>query len=118
LLQALRRPGRRVIVGLPAPFLPETPGLKPERKADLEARSPRLEQIRVWWREAARAEGAEILDLANALAPDTGLVSDGVHPTRAGYERLAERFHEAILSRAPPGSMRLPAGTSRAAGAP
>lgn len=104
LLQSFRRPNRRVIVALPAPFLPDTPGLKPERKADLEARSPRLEQLRIWWREAAQAEGMEILDLANTLTPDKELVSDGVHPTNAGYERLARRFHDAILNGAPSGS--------------
>ncbi len=96
-LQSLRRPGRRVIVALPSPFYPATPGLQPERKADLEARSPRLERIRGWWREAARAEGAEVVDLAGTLAPDASLTGDGVHPTNAGYGRIAARFRDAIL---------------------
>lgn len=97
LLQSLRRSGRRVIVALPSPFYPETPGLKPERTADLEERRPRLEQIRGWWRDAARAEHAEIVDLAGTLAPDARFTTDGVHPTSAGYARIAERFRDAIL---------------------
>jgi arylsulfatase A-like enzyme/lysophospholipase L1-like esterase len=102
LLQSLHRPGRRVLVALPAPMLPDTPGLKPARKADLEARRPRLEQIRTWWREAAQAEAAEVVDLAGTLAPEPELVSDGVHPTSAGYGRIAARFHDAILGRPSP----------------
>jgi hypothetical protein len=86
-----------VIVALPSPFYPATPGLKPERKEDLEARSPRLELIRGWWREAARAETAEVVDLAGTLAPDSRLTGDGVHPTNAGYGRIAARFRDAIL---------------------
>ncbi len=99
LLESLRRPGRRVLVALPSPMLPDTPGLKPARKADLEIRRPRLEQIRMWWREAALAEVAEVVDLAGTLAPDLQLVSDGVHPTSAGYGRIAARFRDAILGR-------------------
>ncbi len=101
LLKSLRRPGRRVLVALPAPLLPDMPGLEPLRRADLEARRPRLEQIRTWWREAAIAEAAEIVDLAGTLAPDSQLVSDGVHPTAAGYGRIAACFREAILRRPP-----------------
>lgn len=97
LLQSLHRRGRRVIVALPSPFYPETPGLGPERKADLEARRPRLEQIRDWWKEAARAADAEVVDLRGTLAPEGRLTTDGVHPTRAGYERMAGRFRDAIL---------------------
>jgi lysophospholipase L1-like esterase len=99
LIQSLRRPRRRVMVALPSPFLPHTPGLQPERTADLEERSPRLEQIRDWWREAAQAEGAEIVDLAGTLAPDPQLTTDGVHPTSAGYARIAARFRDAILGK-------------------
>ena len=99
LLKSLHRSGRRVLVALPPPMLAETPGLKPQRKANLEVRSPRLEQIRLWWRQAALAEAAEVVDLAGTLEPDRQLVSDGVHPTGAGYGRIAARFRGAILRR-------------------
>ena len=111
LLQSLRRPGRRVIVALPSPLYPATPGLKPERKEDLEARSPRLELIRGWWREAARAETAEVVDLAGTLAPDSRLTGDGVHPTNAGYGQIAARFRDAILGQPAAGHSRNAAAT-------
>ena len=103
LIRTLHRPGRRILVALPSPFLTTTPGLKPERRADLEERNPRLEQIRGWWREAAQAEGVERVDLADALAPDPQLTTDGVHLTRAGYARIAGRFRDALLSNPVPG---------------
>ena len=81
--------------------MPATPGLKAERRADLEARAPRLEQIRGWWREAARAEEAEVLDLSDTLNPDPRLVVDGVHPTGAGYERIVRRYYERIAKNQP-----------------
>ncbi len=109
LIQSLGRPRRRVIVALPLPFLTATPGLRPERSADLGERNPRLEQIRGWWREAARAEGAEVVDLAGAVDPDPQLTSDGVHLTRAGYARIAGRFRDVILGKG------VPAGSSPAA---
>lgn len=105
LIQSLRRPSRRVMVALPSPFLPHTPGLQPERTADLKERSPRLEQIRDWWREAAQAEGAEIVDLAGTLAPDPQLTTDGVHPTSADYARIAARFRDAILGKQASGTL-------------
>lgn len=104
LIQSLRRPGRRLIVALPSPFYPTTPGLTPERKVDLEERNPRLDQIRGWWRDAAQAEGAEVVNLAGALAPDPRLTTDGVHLTRAGYAEIARRIGEAVVGK--PGSPR------------
>ena len=97
LLHAFQRPGRRVIIALPTPMLPTTPGLKPERKADLEARRPRLEQVRDWWREAAGTEHAEVVDLSTSLEPDTRFVTDGVHPTAAGYTKVAQSVKEQII---------------------
>ncbi len=96
MLQALQRPGRRVIVALPTPMLPMLPGLKPARQADLEARCPRLEQVRDWWREAARTEHAEVVDLSKSLEPDSRFVTDGVHPTAAGYTKIAQSVKEQI----------------------
>jgi lysophospholipase L1-like esterase len=98
LLRDLKRPGRRVIVALPCPMFPHLPGLAAARTADLEARSPRLERVRGWWQEAARAEGVEVVDLGEVLSADPLLVLDGVHLTAAGYERMAKRFRDAVVS--------------------
>lgn len=96
-LHSLARLGRRVLVALPIPMAPDLPGLAPERRADLRTRSRRLEQVRKWWTEAARAEGAEIVDLAGAVPRDRTHVLDGVHLTAVGYESLARCFQQAIL---------------------
>ncbi len=98
ILRTLMRPGKQVIVGLPSPMFPNMDSLKPERRADLAARGPRLLQVREWLKEAARLEGAKVVDLDGALGPDITLVTDGVHPTANGYKRIAARFREAIVS--------------------
>jgi len=98
LLQSLKHPRRRMMVALPTPMLPATPGITPARQADLAARQPRLAQIREWWREAARAEADEVVDLSDTLEADTKWTADGVHPTAAGYERIARRVQEQILA--------------------
>jgi lysophospholipase L1-like esterase len=43
-------------------------------------------------------EGATFVDLYNAMLPDAAslLGSDGLHPTEAGYRRIAELFFAAI----------------------
>lgn len=99
LVRTLKRPGNQVYLGLPSPMYPQMPSLKPERRTDLEERAPRLIQVREWLQEAARLEGAGVIDLEGALAPDLSLVTDGVHPTAAGYLRIAERIRNAILSK-------------------
>ena len=96
LLQRLRSPGRRLLVALNTPMIPETSGLSPQRRADLEERVPRLEQIRDWWRQAARAERVELVDLSDLFKPNKSMVIDGVHPTAAGDSRIARKFYESI----------------------
>lgn len=96
LLRTLKRPGNQVILGLPSPMFYQMSSLKPERRKDLEERAPRLMQVRKWLRGAARLEGVKVVDLDGTLAPDTTLVTDGVHPTATGYLRIAERFRSAI----------------------
>ena len=46
------------------------------------------------------AEGATYVDLYNGLLPqaDTLIGVDGLHPTEAGYRRIAELFFAAIKS--------------------
>ncbi len=57
-------------------------------------------------RTTARGEGAVLVDLYDALASDVNryIGIDGVHPTEAGYARIADTFFAAIradLERAP-----------------
>jgi len=97
-----KRTGARVIISLPPPMLPGTPGLKPERRVDLTERAARLEQVRLWWREAAAKHGAGIVDLGGTLEADREHVTDGVHPTTMGYARIADRIAGALKGSPPP----------------
>jgi lysophospholipase L1-like esterase len=99
MIQHFKRMDARVIVCLPTPMLPETPTMKPQRRADLTERAPRLAQIRRWWREAAATSGAEVVDLTGTLTADQRSVTDGVHPTAQGYERIAGRIRDGIEGR-------------------
>lgn len=49
-------------------------------------------------RSTVRGEGAVLVDLFEALSPDVSryIGIDGVHPTEAGYRKIAETFYEAI----------------------
>lgn len=49
-------------------------------------------------RDAAAAEGARLVDVYAVLATDMDrfIGADGLHPTEAGYQRIAELFLEAI----------------------
>jgi lysophospholipase L1-like esterase len=51
-------------------------------------------QIRI----TARGENAVLVDIYEALSPDAArfIGPDGVHPTEAGYQRMAETFFAAI----------------------
>ena len=50
-------------------------------------------------RKIAKAEGAGLVDLYNAFGNDLSLIGpDGLHPTDAGYERIAQTFHTAIVA--------------------
>jgi lysophospholipase L1-like esterase len=48
--------------------------------------------------DLARGEGAVLVDLYSALLPNvsTYIGSDGLHPTEAGYRRMADAFFDAI----------------------
>jgi lysophospholipase L1-like esterase len=96
LLRSLARPGRRVIVALPPPMVHDRPGLRPERAADLRERAPRLATIRNWWRQEAAKLDIEVVDLSNVFDSDPRWTTDGVHPTPAGYQRIADRIAETI----------------------
>jgi acyl-CoA thioesterase I len=49
-------------------------------------------------KEIARSEGAVLVDIYEALSADMNryIGVDGLHPTEAGYERIAQLFFEAI----------------------
>lgn len=49
-------------------------------------------------RDTVRGEGAVLVDLFQALSADVNLYIsfDGLHPTEAGYRKIAETFYEAV----------------------
>jgi hypothetical protein len=96
MLRSLAKPGRRIIIALPPPMVHDRPGLRPERAADLRERAPRLAAIRDWWRQEAAKLGVEVVDLTNIFDSDPRWTTDGVHPTPAGYDRIANRIAETI----------------------
>jgi lysophospholipase L1-like esterase len=57
-------------------------------------------------RSIAADEGAVLVDLFAAFGSDKSLISsDGLHPSRAGYQRMAEAYFDAIVERFGIGSM-------------
>lgn len=98
-----QRPDMRIILCSPTPMFPARKDLKPERKVDLEARSKRLATCAAAAQEVARnTERVEYLELRNTLRSKD--VSDGVHPTPFGAERLARRIAEAVTTGTDPSS--------------
>ncbi len=87
----------RIVLCSPTPMFANKRGLKPERKADLETRGKRLAACAQAMQKVARTTtNVEYLELRNTLT--AGHVSDGVHPTAFGAERIARRIAEAINS--------------------
>jgi len=86
--------GRGAIVFL-ATLLPQRPGGRRATAPELIA--PVNEQIRA----IAVAEGAALVDVNQAFTGDLGtlLGEDGLHPTEAGYEKVANTFFTAIQAR-------------------
>jgi lysophospholipase L1-like esterase len=81
--------GARVFV---ASTLPTIPGRsRSQMPAALAVYNGRLQQM-------ALAEDAMFVDLYNALLPEVSTVigADGLHPTEAGYKRIADIFFAAI----------------------
>jgi lysophospholipase L1-like esterase len=58
------------------------------------ARSPELiDALNERIRQLASTEGAVLVDIAAAFNGDLSLISaDGLHPTQAGYDRIADTF--------------------------
>lgn len=81
--------GVRVFVGSMVPTIPGRQ--RSQVAADLEAYNARL-------RRMAAEEGATFVDLYTPLVPEVLSVIgiDGLHPTEAGYRRLAQIYFDAI----------------------
>jgi len=80
---------------LVATFLPQRRGS--QRAFAVDTIVPANDQVRAM----AAAEGAGLVDLYEAFAAniDTLIGSDGLHPTEAGYQKIAETFLSVIRSR-------------------
>jgi acyl-CoA thioesterase-1 len=75
-------------------------GIPPQRPGGSKAWSASLvgrynERLRA----VALAKGAEFVDIAAGFQGDLSLLgSDGLHPTEAGYERIAQTFYDRIVA--------------------
>jgi lysophospholipase L1-like esterase len=91
MVRLARSAGIRVFL---ATLLPQRAGTS--RARDPSSIAPLNEQIR----SMATSEGAILVDLHQALGgtPDPWIDADGLHPTVAGYQKIAETFFEALRS--------------------
>jgi len=80
---------------LVATFLPQRRG--GQRAFAVDTIVPANDQVRAM----AAAEGAGLVDLYEAFGGnlDTLIGFDGLHPTEAGYQKIAETFFNVIRSR-------------------
>jgi lysophospholipase L1-like esterase len=83
--------GRGVVVFL-ATIPPQRPGQRNTQRAAL------VEKYNSELKGMAAKKGASIVDI-HALLPLSLIGQDGLHPTEAGYERMAEIFLDAIKAR-------------------
>lgn len=81
-----------------AVFVGTLPPVRPGGRLSLPASL--VQSFNAGIRSGAAAEGAVLVDLEAAMAPNvTTLIGvDGLHPTEAGYQRMAETFFAAIRS--------------------
>jgi len=89
MVQSAKDRGVTVFVGSMVPTLPDR--LRSQSVTLVEDYNARLKQMSV-------EEGVTFVDLYNALKPEAASVIgiDGLHPTEAGYKRIAEQFFAAI----------------------
>lgn len=92
-----RNPAVRVLLASPTGMFVEQPSLQPGRRRDLTARVVRLARVDAALRAVAMAEpGVEYLELRRTLGVEH--VTDGVHTTAFGAERIARRVADAIAA--------------------
>jgi lysophospholipase L1-like esterase len=84
--------GFRAIPVMIGTLPPQRPGAAKATDADL------LDRFNRAVKDMAAKKGAEIVDV-NALLPIAEIGQDGLHPTEAGYQRLAEIWLDAIKAR-------------------
>ena len=91
MVQSAKSRGVAVFVGSMLPTLPDR--VKSQSQTLVEDYNARLKQM-------SMEEGVVFVDLYNALRPEAESVIgiDGLHPTEAGYRRIAEVFFNAIAS--------------------
>jgi lysophospholipase L1-like esterase len=89
-----RANGIKVVLSsvLPVYDYPWKPGLEP---------APKIIALNKWMKDYAKKHGAIYLDYHSAMADErggmrSGLASDGVHPTEAGYRVMAPLAEQAI----------------------
>ncbi|MBK9386263.1 MAG: prolyl oligopeptidase family serine peptidase [Planctomycetes bacterium] len=92
-----RKSGVRVLLASPTGMFAEQASLEPSRRDDLRERAPRLARIGAALRAVAAGDsGVEYLELGRTLRVEH--VTDGVHTTSFGAERIARRVAEALAT--------------------
>ena len=88
----------RVWICAPSPMVLETPGLSDSRRANLEERKPRLQELITVIKKLAKEKETGFIDLNTPLAkrPELFTEEDGVHPNKVGYRAIAELVHAAF----------------------
>ena len=96
LVERLRQsnPAIEILLVAPSPMFPKKAGLSDERRRDLEARAPRLREVSKVLARVARQATLRFFSLDRVLRASD--VSDGVHPTSFGAERMANVYTEAL----------------------
>ena len=91
MVQISQASGKEVILCTLTPVFPNANG---HYKAD----PSKVEEINAQIPSIAASKGAILVDMYAAFGTDTSLMSDGLHPTDAGYQLMAEVLFNAIVT--------------------